>query len=85
MTTGALTTATADASDAISRPRRAPWWVLVVGVLVLAITVFYLSNSVLPPILDTDVSIPASGPGGPSGPDHVPPPGGFVHGPGGGG
>lgn len=75
-------------------PGRAPWWVLALGVVVLAVTVFYLTDSVLPPMLDTDVTIPADGQGGPSGPaegqgrpsgsDHTPPAAGFDHGPGGG-
>lgn len=82
MTAAAPTTATPDAPHDTARPRRAPWWVLAVGVAVFAVTGFYLTNSVLPPMLDTDVTIPADGEGGPSGSDHAPPPpGGFDHGP----
>lgn len=72
MTTAAPMTATSNAPGDAARPGRAPWWVLMLGVLVFAVTVFYLANSVLPPMLDTNGTIPAGGfdhgPGGPPGP-----------------
>ena len=75
--------------------RRAPWWVTALGVVIFAVTVFYLTDSVLPPMLDTDVTVPAGdrdaqfGPGTqpPPGRNHGPgnqPPPGRNHGPGGG-
>lgn len=75
-------------ATALPETARTPWWLLAAGVVVFVLTVFYLTDSVLPPMLDTDVTIPAEGfdaePGGPGGAEHTPPPGGFDHGPGGG-
>lgn len=62
---------------------RSPRWMLGIGALVFAATTMFLSLDMLPPMLDTDVTIPAGGPGSGGEGGHIPPSGPQLdHGPG---